>query len=82
MVVLCLWVWGKLCSNGNWNRLIGLGFKNLQGDKGTVWDTGVDVDKGKHSNDWVAHSVACHMVSDSLPSTKLWEDIMDLSDPR
>lgn len=51
-------------------------------NKAIVWDTGVDVDKGKHLNDWVEHHAACHLASDSLPSTKLWEDFMDLSDAR
>ena len=51
-------------------------------NKAIVWDIGVDVDKGKCLNDWVAHHAACHSASDSLLSTKLWEDLMDLSDAR
>lgn len=51
-------------------------------NKAIVWDIGVDVDKGKRWNHWVAHHAACHLASDSLLSTKLWEEIMDLSEAR
>lgn len=40
-------------------------------NKVTIWNNGVNVNKGKDSSDWAADIIAGHMVSDSLVLTKL-----------